>query len=149
MLAVSNVSNLTFPLNMYGMFPACLRRTHLSFTQHKTLSLLLFCLFTPFLVWNEKLVTSSHRRQLFRKLNSRHCLFLMHCTCLESKNLWEGNLFQSSVSCLFLALCSKHSYTHCTCIAYLLKEVTLICDVKSPFNRILINICRCFIIRKT
>lgn len=97
MLVLSNVSNLTFPLNMYGMFPACLRRTHLSFIQYETLSLLLFCLFTPFLVWNEKLVTSSHRRQLFRKLNSRHCLFLMHCTCLESKSLWEGNLLEFSI----------------------------------------------------
>lgn len=84
LLALSNIYNLTLPLNMHGMFLACLNRTHLSFL-NTTLNLVLFCLFTPFLVWNEKLVTSSHGRQLFRELNSRHCLFLMPSTCLERK----------------------------------------------------------------
>lgn len=49
LLALSNIYNLTLPLNMHGMVPACLSRTHLSFL-NTTLSLLLFCLFTPFLV---------------------------------------------------------------------------------------------------
>lgn len=48
-LALSNIYNLTLSLNMHGVLPACLSRTHLSFL-NTVLSLLLFRLFTPFLV---------------------------------------------------------------------------------------------------
>lgn len=156
MLVLSNVSNLTFPLKMYGVFlPVWAGLTFLSFLKHKTLRLLLFCLSMPFLVWNEKLVTSSHGRQLFRKLNCRHCSFLMHSPSLARKAC--GSLYEKQLSAEFsimsvTSFMFKTFYLTFILFALLtyLKVVTLISiRLSTPFDMMLINICRCFTIGKT
>lgn len=116
-------------LNMYGVFPICLGRTHLLFWQQTTFSLLLFCFFMLYMVWNEQLVTSSQRMQLFRKPNNRPCFFFsswirhgLKEVC--EKSMWlEGKLLKNQTISVFKTLSVPS--IHFIKLAMYLQEVTL------------------------